>query len=54
MEGSNEMYAKYVGDAQEYGNIFLCGWLAEFKYYNMDICIEHALSKFDEIKERLT
>ena len=52
-EESNEMYAKYVAEAQKYGNIVLCGRLAEFKYYNMDVCIEHALSKFEEIKERL-
>ena len=52
-EESNEMYAKYVAEAQKYGNIVLCGRLAEFKYYNMDVCIEHALQKFEEIKERL-
>lgn len=50
---SNEMYAKYVAEAKKYGNIVLCGRLAEFKYYNMDVCIEHALQKFEEIKERL-
>ena len=50
---SNEMYEKYVAEAQKYGNIVLCGRLAEFKYYNMDVCIEHALQKFEEIKERL-
>ena len=52
-EESNEMYEKYVAEAQKYGNIVLCGRLAEFKYYNMDVCIEHALQKFEEIKERL-
>ena len=52
-EESGEMYAKYVSEANKYGNIVLCGRLAEFKYYNMDICIEHALEKFEEIKERL-
>ena len=52
-EESSEMYAKYVSEANKYGNIVLCGRLAEFKYYNMDICIEHALEKFEEIKERL-
>lgn len=50
---SNEMYAKYVKEAKKYGNIVLCGRLAEFKYYNMDVCIEHALQKFEEIKEKL-
>lgn len=50
---SNEMYAKYVEEVSKYGNIVLCGRLAEFRYYNMDTCIEHALKKFEEIKERL-
>ena len=34
---SSEMYAKYVNETNKYGNIVLCGRLAEFKYYNMDI-----------------
>lgn len=51
---SNEIYSKYKGEAEKYGNIFLCGRLAEFKYYNMDICIEHALQYFDIIKEYLS
>ena len=52
-EESQATYKKYLDEAKKYGNIFLCGRLAEFKYYNMDICIEHALQKFEEIKERL-
>lgn len=50
---SSKMYAKYIKETNKYGNIVLCGRLAEFKYYNMDICIEHALQKFEEIKEKL-
>lgn len=50
---SNKMYTKYVNEAQKYGNIVLCGRLAEFKYFDMDVCIEHALKKFEEIKNRL-
>ena len=53
-EESNKMYEKYLDEAKKYGNIFLCGRLAEFKYYNMDICIEHALEKFEEIKKLVT
>ena len=52
-EESNKMYAEYVAEAQKYGNIVLCGRLAEFKYYNMDVCIEHAFEKFNDIKHRL-
>lgn len=50
---SLELYEKYFNDANKYGNIVLCGRLAEFRYYNMDICIEHALEKFEEIKKIL-
>ncbi len=53
-EESNEMYAKYCDEVKKYNNIFLCGRLAEFKYYNMDICIEHALEYYENIKDYLT
>lgn len=52
-EESTAMYNKYSADVKKYKNIFLCGRLAEFKYYNMDICIEHALDYFENIKEYL-
>lgn len=47
------IYEKYAEDAKKYGNIILCGRLAEYRYYNMDVCIEHALDKFEEIKAHL-
>ena len=50
---SQEIYKKYLDETKKYGNIVLCGRLAEFKYYNMDICIEHALDKFKEIQKIL-
>lgn len=43
-------YLKYQNEAELYGNIFLCGRLAEFRYYNMDDCILHAFDVFEEIK----
>lgn len=52
-EESRRLYEKYLKEAEKYGNIVLCGRLAEFKYYNMDVCIEHALEKFKSVKERL-
>lgn len=52
-EESSAMYSKYRSEVGKYKNIFLCGRLAEFKYYNMDICIEHALQYFENIKEYL-
>lgn len=52
-EESSSMYSQYRNEVEKYRNIFLCGRLAEFKYYNMDICIEHALQYFENIKEYL-
>lgn len=52
-EESNLTYAKYLDEVAKYHNIFLCGRLAEFKYYNMDICIEHALKYYEKVKEYL-
>ncbi len=50
---SNILYEKYLKEVSKYKNLFLCGRLAEFKYYNMDVCIEHALDYFENIKEYL-
>ncbi len=47
-------YECYRKEAESYGNIFLCGRLADFKYYNMDDCILHAFEVFDDIKNYLT
>lgn len=50
---SQKKYLQYLEEAERYGNIVLCGRLAEFKYYNMDVCIEHAFQKFEDIRKRL-
>lgn len=39
-----ELYAKYVQFLSKFGNIYLCGRLAEYKYYDMDKCVERALN----------
>ncbi len=52
-EESSKIYSQYLEEVKKYHNIFLCGRLAEFKYYNMDICIEHALQYFENIKDYL-
>ena len=52
-EESDKIYQQYKELASNYKNLFLCGRLAEFKYYNMDICIEHALTYFEDIKKTL-
>lgn len=52
-EESDAVYRMYLTEAEKFKSLFLCGRLAEFKYYNMDICIEHALQYFENIKSYL-
>lgn len=52
-EQSNRSYKRYLDEVEKYENIFLCGRLAEFKYYNMDVCIEHALDYFQNVRTYL-
>ena len=52
-ENNIKLYEKYLKESEKYGNIVLCGRLAEYRYYNMDICIEHALEKFEQIRDYL-
>lgn len=46
-----DLYNKYLEDINEYKNIYLCGRLAEYKYYNMDSVIERALNLSKTILE---
>ena len=46
---SQELYAKYKALADKVNNLYLCGRLADFKYYNMDQALEKAL----ELSEQL-
>ena len=48
---SQIQYQRYRDVLERIPNLFLCGRLADFKYYNMDVCIEHALEKFEKIKK---
>lgn len=43
-EESQELYAKYKALADKVDNLYLCGRLADFKYYNMDQALEKALA----------
>lgn len=52
-EESSALYRRYLDEAAGYKNLFLCGRLAEFKYYNMDVCIEHALAYFENVRDHL-
>lgn len=42
-EESKEIYQRYLKNVKEYTNLFLCGRLADFQYYNMDQALEKAL-----------
>lgn len=48
-----DLFHKYVAKAAEYSNLFLCGRLADYKYYNMDWIINHTLRKYETLKEKL-
>ncbi len=43
-ESSRQLYEKYKYMADLIPNLFYCGRLADFKYYNMDQALERALS----------
>jgi UDP-galactopyranose mutase len=42
-EKNYSLYEKYKSEIEKYKNIYLCGRLAEYKYYNMDAVVEKAL-----------
>lgn len=46
---SQEQYSKYQKLAMDVPNLFCCGRLGDFKYYNMDQALERALSVAEEI-----
>lgn len=45
----NQLYKKYQEKASKINNLNLVGRLAEYKYYNMDLITNEALTKFKEI-----
>lgn len=53
-EETKARYTKYLQEAADYPNLYLCGRLAEFRYYNMDDCILHAFDIFEQIQEKYT
>ena len=44
------LYNKYYEKAKKIDNLYLCGRLAEYKYYNMDAVIRRALDLYTSIK----
>ncbi len=46
-----QKYNQYFELAKEIPNLYLCGRLAEYKYYNMDAVIERALELYKEVRD---
>ena len=44
------LYEKYQKEAEKYPNLYFCGRLGGYKYYNMDLAVEKALELFNKIK----
>ena len=52
-EDSKMRYEKYLSLSKKYDNLYLCGRLADFKYYNMDQVIDRILKYYKEIKNSI-
>lgn len=50
-EESRYLYEQYKKLADTYINLITCGRLADFKYYNMDQCLERAISLSNIIRQ---
>ena len=48
-EASKKQYDEYFNLAQKFPGLFLCGRLADYKYYNMDNAILRAFEVFETI-----
>lgn len=48
-EESQRKYNMYLNEMKQFKNVYLCGRLADFKYYNMDQALERALNVVDQI-----
>lgn len=46
-------YSQYRALADKFSNLYVCGRLGDYKYYNMDAAIERAFEVFDRIASRL-
>ena len=44
-----DLYQKYHNKISNIKNLYLCGRLAEYKYYNMDAVVRRALNLYEEI-----
>lgn len=49
-DNTKELHLNYQKLAKQYPQLFYCGRLADFRYFNMDECILHAFETFENIK----
>lgn len=52
-EETRSLYEKYRQEVEAIPNLYLCGRLADYKYYNMDQTLESALKLCDVLKKNL-
>ncbi len=50
---NTKLYEKYKEESAKYKNLFFCGRLAEYKYFNMDVVIERAFEVYKDIEKFL-
>jgi len=50
---TKKIYEQYKNELNQYPGVFVCGRLAEFRYYNMDECIEQAYHTYKTISSYL-
>ena len=53
-EDNLKLYGKYKEEIKTYKNLFVCGRLGDYKYYNMDAAIRRALEIEKEIEHYIT
>lgn len=51
---TKERHNQYLEKAARYPALFYCGRLADFRYFNMDECILHAIDTFEKMQAYLT
>lgn len=47
---TQELYRRYLQEAEKLSNVYFVGRLGDYKYYNMDLCVNRALDFFKGIK----
>lgn len=43
------LYEKYLAESEKFENLYFCGRLGGYKYYNMDLAVEKAFELFEQV-----